>query len=166
MKSIAEQMSFYEAYHKNPLNKATHFIGIPAIIFSILIPMGWLSADIAGYSLTAAMLFTAVVLAYYYALDAALAAGMTVFILPTLFAAHLVARQSFTMGTAVFLLFFIGGWVFQLIGHGVFEKRRPALTDNLFQLVIGPIFMVAEVYFLLGFKKGLQAEVKRLEAAA
>ncbi len=166
MKSIADQMSFYEAYHKNPWNKATHFIGIPSIIFSILIPMGWISVEIGGYGITAAMVFVAIVLAYYYALDAALAIGMTLFIVPVLYAAHLAAQWPYGAGMALFLIFFVGGWIFQLIGHGMFEKRRPALTDNLFQMFIGPIFMVAEVYFLLGFKQELHAEVKRLEAAS
>ena len=37
MKPIEEHMAFYEAYHRHPLNKATHFIGIPLIVFSLLV---------------------------------------------------------------------------------------------------------------------------------
>jgi len=33
VKTVGEQMSTYEVYHKNPLNKLTHFLGIPLIIF-------------------------------------------------------------------------------------------------------------------------------------
>jgi hypothetical protein len=51
----------------------------------------------------------------------------------------------------------------QLVGHQVFEKRRPAFTDNAIQLLIGPLYFVAEVLFLLGFKQDLQREIQRLE---
>ena len=30
-------------------------------------------------------------------------------------------------------ILFVSGWVFQFVGHGLFEKRRPRLMDNLFQ---------------------------------
>ena len=39
VKSIAEQMSFYAAYHQDGRNKATHFIGVPAIMLSLFIPL-------------------------------------------------------------------------------------------------------------------------------
>jgi len=55
--------------------------------------------------------------------------------------------------------FFIGGWIFQLLGH-VFEGRKPALADNLFQIFVAPIFLVAEVFFALGLKHEVR---KRIE---
>ena len=33
-----ELLAKYEAYHKNRLNVATHFIGIPLIVFGLFIP--------------------------------------------------------------------------------------------------------------------------------
>lgn len=37
-------------------------------------------------------------------------------------------------------------WVAQFVGHGVFEKRAPALLDNLFQAIfMAPLFVVIEV---------------------
>jgi uncharacterized membrane protein YGL010W len=163
MKSIVEQMADYEAYHKNPWNKLTHVFGIPIIIFSILIPMGWLRIPLGPITLTGALIFAAVVLVYYYLLDAPLAAGMTAFLVPVLCAADVFSQRPWVTGAAVFVGAFVGGWILQFIGHAVFEKRRPAFTDNAFQLVIGPIYILAEIYFLLGFKRGLQSEVKRLE---
>ena len=41
MNTLEQQMALYAAYHRNRWNKLTHFIGVPTIIFSILIPMGW-----------------------------------------------------------------------------------------------------------------------------
>jgi uncharacterized membrane protein YGL010W len=54
----------------------------------------------------------------------------------------------------LFAVLFVGGWVFQLVGHA-FEGRRPALMDNLFQAFIGPMFMMAEVLMMLGLRRDL-----------
>ena len=68
------------------------------------------------------------------------------------------------LGALVFAICFGVGWVWQLIGHQVFEKRRPAFVDNIIQLLIGPLFFAAEILFALGMKEALRKEVGRLEA--
>ena len=80
MKSLEDQMSVYAAYHQDGRNKATHFIGVPAIIVGILVPMAWARFEVAGIALTLAAIFAAVVLAYYYVLDLSLGVTMTVVI--------------------------------------------------------------------------------------
>jgi uncharacterized membrane protein YGL010W len=162
MKSVQEHMSFYEAYHKHPLNKLTHFIGIPMIVFSILVPLSWPAIPVAGYAVTAAMALIAVVLTYYTLLDRAFGIAMALVLIPLLFAAHQVGQAPYLTGGLVFVGFFVVGWIIQIIGHVVFEKRRPALVDNLFQMVIGPLFLCAELFFMLGFKQELHQEVVQL----
>lgn len=161
MKSLEQQMAFYAAYHRNRWNKLTHFIGVPLIIFSILIPMAWLRLPFAGVELTAAMLFVAVVLVYYFVLDVPFALAMTIFMLPVLYAAGVVAGMPWQAGLAVFAATFIGGWVFQLVGH-VFEGRKPALADNLFQIFVAPMFLAAEAAFALGLRHDVQRRVEEL----
>lgn len=63
-------------------------------------------------------------------------------------------------GAAWFFVLFAGGWVVQLLGH-VFEGRKPALVDNLFQIFVAPIFLCAEIFFLLGYKPALHARVQQ-----
>ena len=70
MKTLDQQMAVYAAYHRNRWNRLTHFIGVPAIIFAILIPMNWVSL---GDGVSLAHLFLGAVLAYYFLLDAPLA---------------------------------------------------------------------------------------------
>ncbi len=36
------------------------------------------------------------------------------------------------------------GWIFQGIGHAVYEKRSPAFLRNLVHLLVGPAFLVNE----------------------
>lgn len=43
-------------------------------------------------------------------------------------------------------------WIAQFIGHGIFEKRAPALLDNLLLTLVAPNFVVLEVMFELGYK--------------
>ncbi len=149
-------MAVYAAYHRNRWNRLTHFIGVPAIIFAILIPMSWVSL---GEGLSLAHLFLGAVLAYYFLLDVPLALATAVAVGALFLAAKLAARTGITSGWIWFGVFFAGGWIFQLVGH-VFEGRRPALADNLFQIFIAPIFLVAEAFFALGLKRELLKKIE------
>jgi uncharacterized membrane protein YGL010W len=159
MKTMAEQMAFYAAYHRNARNRATHFIGVPAIAFAILIPMAWVAVSLGGGQVSLAMAFVFAVLAYYLRLDFLIGITAVIIFVPMLILAEWVAGLTLTTGLITFAVSFVGGWILQLIGH-VFERRRPALADNLFQVFVAPLFLIAEVYLALGFKKTLAAEVK------
>jgi len=151
-------MSFYAAYHQDGRNKATHFIGVPAIMLSLFIPLAWLRIDVAGFTLTAAMIFAAVVLVYYFILDVPLALAMLAVTGGLVWVGHQLAALS--TGWIWFGILFVGGWILQLVGH-VFEGRKPALADNLFQIFVAPIFLAAEVFFALGYNPRLHREVQR-----
>jgi uncharacterized membrane protein YGL010W len=169
MQTLEQQMGFYAAYHQDARNKATHFVGVPMIVFGLFIALGWARIEVGGVPLTAAMLLAAVVLAWYFVLDAPLAFAMLVVNGVLLYLADLVSRQPVGTGVVWFLVSFGGGWVIQLIGH-VWEGRKPALVDNLFQIFVAPIFLAAEVFFALGYKPALHAAVqeraRELRAAA
>ena len=160
MKTLEDQMAFYAAYHQDARNKATHFVGVPVIILSLFIPLAWLSVSVGGVTITAAMLFAGVVLAYYFVLDIALGLAMLVINALLIWAGHEIAALGTAQGWAWFAVLFVGGWILQLVGH-VYEGRRPALTDNLFQIFVAPIFLAAEVFFALGLKRPLHDEVQR-----
>jgi uncharacterized membrane protein YGL010W len=135
-------MAFYAAYHQDPRNKATHFVGVPLIMLALLVPLGWIRMELLGFEVTAAMLLAAAVLAYYFVLDVPLAARG--------------AAQGWTWFGALF----VGGWILQLVGHA-FEGRKPALADNLFQIFVAPVFLAAELFFALGWKPELHRAVER-----
>ena len=158
MKTIEDQMSFYAAYHQDARNKATHFIGVPAIMLSLFIPLAWIRLEVGGFVLTAAMLFAAVVLVYYFVLDVPLGLAMLVVTAILLWIAGGIASLGAAAGWTWFAILFVGGWILQLVGH-VFEGRKPALADNLFQIFVAPMFLAAEVFFALGYKRALQRRV-------
>ncbi len=159
MQSLEDQMAFYAAYHQNARNKATHFVGVPIIMLSLFIPLAWLRFDVGAITITAAMLFAAVVLIYYLVLDLALGIGMLVVTAGLVWLGAVLASQGTVQAWIWFSVLFIGGWELQLVGHG-FEGRRPALADNLFQIFVAPIFLCAELFFALGYKPRLHAAVQ------
>ena len=169
MKTLEQQMGFYAAYHQDARNKATHVVGVPAIMLSLYIPLAWLRFDVGGVAISAAMLFAAAVLVYYFLLDVPLALAMLVVSAVLVRMGDLIASQGMAQGWVWFGVLFVGGWIVQLVGH-VFEGRKPALTDNLFQIFVAPIFLAAEVFFALGYKPALHAAVqeraRRMRATA
>jgi uncharacterized membrane protein YGL010W len=164
MKTLEDQMSFYAAYHQDGRNKATHFIGVPAIMLSLFIALSWIRLEVGGVTLTAAMLFAAIVLIYYFVLDVPLALAMLVVTALLVFLGQRIADLGTAQGWAWFAVLFVGGWILQLVGH-VFEGRKPALADNLFQIFVAPIFLLAEVFFALGYKPELRKRVLQLSRA-
>jgi uncharacterized membrane protein YGL010W len=164
VKTIEEQMGFYAAYHRDPRNKATHFVGVPLIMLAILVPLSWLRLEAAGFELTAAMLLAAAVLGYYFVLDLPLALAMLVVIGGLIWLAEALAALGPGPGWAWAGVLFAGGWALQLAGHA-FEGRRPALADNLFQIFVAPIFLAAEAAFGLGWRRDLREKVLQLSRA-
>lgn len=77
----------------------------------------------------------------------------------TAFANHLTSTYKYN-SNVVAIAVEIFAWAAQFIGHGVFEKRAPALLDNLVQaLVLAPFFVFMEVLFKFGYRPELQKRV-------
>jgi uncharacterized membrane protein YGL010W len=156
MKSLYKQLTSYAAYHHDPRNKITHFIGVPLVTFAILVPMAWFRF---GYDpelpmISGATIFYVSVFIYYLRLDWTIALLQAPFTLTLLLLADWVGRLPFLVSLTVFLATFVGGWVIQLIGHA-WEGKRPALADNFLQIFNAPLFLVAEVLFQLGKRPDL-----------
>ncbi|MCX8064980.1 MAG: DUF962 domain-containing protein [Candidatus Hydrogenedentes bacterium] len=145
MKTLAEQVKFYGDYHKNPYNRLTHYFGIPIIIFSILLLLSWIRLPDTPFWLNGALVFIVLVSIYYFLLDWRVSILMATLVAPIFFLASYVGSGTWKLNITLFLVLFLGGWTLQIIGHSVFEKRKPAFTDNLVQLLIGPIFFVLEI---------------------
>jgi uncharacterized membrane protein YGL010W len=161
VKTLAEQMAVYAAYHRDATNKAIHFVFVPLIIWSamgLLIQAG--SVTLGNLEVTLAHAIAVALLAYYLSLDFPLGVAM-VFLFTLMLVTALQAQEAMAgRGWMVFLAVFAGSWVAQLVGHAAFEHRKPALADNVLQVFVAPIFVVAEWAFALGLRKPLQREVE------
>src|SRR3954465_14515326 len=107
-------MAFYAAYHQNRRNKATHFIGVPAIMLSLFIPLAWIKLRVGGLDITGATVLAGVVLIYYVFLDAMLALATAVLTAALVVAGAWLASLGTAVGWSAFAAFFIGGWILQL----------------------------------------------------
>ncbi|KAF7962486.1 hypothetical protein AWV80_21210 [Cupriavidus sp. UYMU48A] len=155
MKTLIEHLANYHAYHRNPRNVATHFIGIPMIVLAVttllgrpVMPLG----DGSAY-LTPAMVVYALSCLFYLRLSAGFGVAMAIVLALFLYAgAHLAALPTAAwVATGVGL--FVAGWIIQFIGH-YYEGRKPAFVDDLVGLLIGPLFLVAETAFACGLASG------------
>lgn len=145
----------YESYHRDPRNKFFHFLGIPTVIFSLLLALAWIRFTVLGLEISAATAFCLAVLVYYFWLEPRIALMVTLPVGGLLLAASLVANLPGDASVVWFWASFVLGWIFQLTGH-YFEGKRPALVDNFFQIFAAPLFLAVEVCFLLGLRHDLK----------
>lgn len=158
MTRLEKLLSQYAAYHLDKRNVATHFVGIPLIVFSIICLTAKADFIISGYSVTFALILMVLSTLYYLSLD--LFFGLLIGILFVLVypLAIRIADMSITYWLVGSILIFIVGWIFQFIGH-FYEKKKPAFTDDIIGLIIGPLFVMAEFIFAIGLRKELQRTV-------
>lgn len=155
-----EQLAMYSAYHRDGRNQATHHIGVPMIVFSLLV----LTSTVPLFTLESGRVTLAAlligILLLYYILNAPLIGVIATLIYGAgLYGAELMALEGSAYAVKAFAVLFVVGWIIQFAGH-VFEGRKPALFDNLTQVFIAPAFLIAEILFMLGLEGSLKAEVE------
>jgi uncharacterized membrane protein YGL010W len=136
---LQAHFSDYSAFHRTPGNKACHYVGIPMIVLSLFALLARVPLfEAGGFTLTLAELVILTATAYYLTLDAALAVMMLV-----VSVGLTVAGRMIPVPAAVVL--FVLGWVFQFVGHYVYEKKSPAFFRNFAHLLVGPLWILAKV---------------------
>ncbi|WP_321391768.1 DUF962 domain-containing protein [Emcibacter sp.] len=154
-----KQMAMYSAYHMDGRNQLTHYIGVPSIVVSLFMAFSWIDVFATnGMQVTFAMIFIAIILMFYLFSDLLIGLIAAAVFIPLLKASTYLAPLPDLAGWMWFAVLFVGGWIFQLVGH-VFEGRKPALLDNLFQIFMAPSFLIAEALFHLGLHRGLKEEI-------
>jgi uncharacterized membrane protein YGL010W len=163
MSAATDLMAQYAAYHRDRRNIATHLVGIPLIVFAIgalLARPAFAVAGMGGWALTPAALLWALSSLWY------LTRGNLVLGLATSLANLALIAAALPLGlldTTAWLAWSLGaffvGWVMQFIGH-YYEGKKPAFVDDLRGLLVGPMFVVGEALFALGWGKALLAEIE------
>lgn len=157
MKTLIDHLGQYAAYHRNPRNVFTHFIGIPMIVLAVttllarpVIPLG----D-GRMFLTPAIIVYVLSCLFYLRLSRAFGAAMVAILAAFVAAGAWLAAMPDAIWLGAGIGLFVAGWIIQFVGHH-YEGRKPAFVDDIVGLLIGPLFLVAETAFALGFARRLR----------
>ena len=160
MKTLIDHLANYAAYHRDARNVFSHFIGIPMIVLAVTtllarpaMPLG----DGAGY-LTPAMVVYGLSCLFYLRLSAGFGLAMTAILAGFVYVGGAIAALSTGAWLACGIGLFVAGWLIPFVGH-YYEGRKPAFVDDLVGLLIGPLFLVAEVAFAMGLARDTREAV-------
>jgi uncharacterized membrane protein YGL010W len=138
MRRVDELFGRYAEFHRNPTNKAIHWICVPLIVWSVF-GMLWAASPIAAFA-TATL-----ALGFYLWLSLPIATGMLLVLAAMAYPLTLLGSRVFPVCVGVFVL----AWIGQFIGHAI-EGRRPAFVDDVRQFLVGPAWLLADLYRRLG----------------
>ena len=150
----------YGAYHRDPHNRLTHYFGVPAIVYAILVLPALQTATIFGFTVQVDRIIVVPFVLFYLFLDLRLGLVLAAAFALLCGAAEATTQLGATVSRIIAGSVFIFGWALQFFGHYL-EGNRPALLTNLFQIVVAPIYLAAELSFGLGLRPGLRAETER-----
>lgn len=159
MKTLVDHLAQYAAYHRDRRNIATHFVGIPMILLAAATLLSRPGFEVLGVMLSPATAVSLASALFYWRLDARFGLVMTLVLGGALWFGQVLAIQATATWLSVGLGLFVVGWIIQFVGH-YYEGRKPAFVDDLIGLIVGPLFVVAELGFLLGLRDEVRREVE------
>ncbi|KAK4750753.1 hypothetical protein SAY87_004235 [Trapa incisa] len=158
--NLEKHFAFYGAYHSNKVNVLIHTLFVWPIFFSALVlfyftpsicelmgtqPQCFLARH--GLFLNFGFFFALAYSVFYLLMD--VKAGSLAALLCMacwVGASNLALTIGFSLAWKAVLATQLFCWTGQFIGHGFFEKRAPALLDNLAQaFLMAPFFVLLEV---------------------
>jgi uncharacterized membrane protein YGL010W len=160
MKNLIDHLSQYAAYHRDRRNIATHFVGIPLIVLAVAVLLSRPGLSAYGLWWSPASLTALTAMGFYLRLDLRFGGVMAALLLLCLWVGALLAEQSTAMWLAWGVGLFVLGWVIQFVGH-YYEGRKPAFVDDVMGLAVGPLFVVAELGFLLGCRDEVRKAIEQ-----
>ncbi len=159
MKTLTDHLAQYAAYHRDPRNISTHFVGVPMIVLAVATLLSGASFDLGTISISLAMLVTAATCIFYFRLDFRFGVIMTALLAITLIVANWLANLSASNWLLAGIGLFVIGWIIQFVGH-YYEGKKPAFVDDLVGLLVGPLFLVAEAAFALNLRLDVKEAVE------
>jgi uncharacterized membrane protein YGL010W len=155
MRTAEQWLNEYGSSHHNPTNEALHWVCVPVILWCVL---GFLWIAPFPGSIRAALPFvnwatlvTLLAVLYYASLSIPLAAGILPLLALMLWSIDALSRHAAAPMWLIFVSAFVLAWIGQFIGHAI-EKKRPSFFKDLQFLLIGPLWLLANLYRRLGIR--------------
>ena len=137
-RNVDRLLERYGEFHRNPANKAIHWVCVPLIVWSVLAAL-WTFSPLAVYAAIGVMTV------FYLWLSPPLALGMLGVMALMVWPLTLLGSHALIVSIAVF----VAAWIGQFIGH-ILEGRKPAFLEDVRSLLIGPAWLLADLYRRLG----------------
>jgi uncharacterized membrane protein YGL010W len=130
----------YASSHQHPTNRLTHKVAIPFIVLHIVAMLDWVKLVaipvLPGGVLTLGLVAWLLAAIWYLRADVKL--GLIV---------SAAMALCFPLGRMLpvwaVIAIAVSGWLIQLAGHAVWEKKSPSFLTNLVHALVGPLFFVA-----------------------
>jgi uncharacterized membrane protein YGL010W len=153
MRTAGQWLDAYGDSHRNHTNKVLHWICVPVIVWCVLgllwslpfpgvLRITFPAANWAGVTVLAALL-------YYAMLSPRLALGVLPLLLAMLWSIDAVDRHGAAPLWSICVALFVAAWIGQFVGHAI-EGKRPSFFKDLQFLMIGPLWLLADLYRRLG----------------
>lgn len=156
MTKIHALLNEYGESHKNPTNKAIHWICVPLIVMSIIglfwaIPRPAVFQEVGGAWLNWGTIFVGLAFVYYIVLSIPLTIGMVLVAGGMVAVNYLIATYIPLNIALVSLIIFVAAWIGQFYGHKV-EGKKPSFLKDVQFLLIGPLWLLSFIYRSVGIK--------------
>jgi len=155
MRTVHQWLNEYGESHRNATNKALHWICVPVILWSVAgllwslpTPHGM---DRLGPGVNWGTMAVAGALLYYARLSVPLSLGALPAMLAMLWSFALLDRAGFPPVWMACALMFLLAWIGQFVGHAI-EGRRPSFFKDVQFLMIGPLWLLADLYRRVGIR--------------
>jgi uncharacterized membrane protein YGL010W len=140
LRRIDDLFARYGESHRNPANKAIHWVCVPLITWSVL-------AALWTWSAAAAYVGIGLALAFYAWLSPSIALGMLAVLALMVYPLTLLHSNALTVAAVVFVL----AWIGQFVGH-LIEGRKPSFLEDVKFLLIGPAWLLGFIYRRAGIR--------------
>jgi uncharacterized membrane protein YGL010W len=155
MRTAAQWLDDYGDSHRNHTNKALHWICVPVIAWCVLGLLWSLPFPEGIRALHPAANWSSVAvcaaLIYYSLLSVPLALGALPLLVAFLWSIDRVDHSNAVPLWSICVFLFVIAWIGQFIGHAI-EGKRPSFFKDVQFLMIGPLWLLADVYRRLGVR--------------
>jgi uncharacterized membrane protein YGL010W len=156
------QLAYYANAHRDQVNSVMHMIGNPILFVAVVLPFCLLPVTVFGIHTSAAPLLVIPALILWTAWDVAIGLAIVVSSIPLLFAGGAIASHVSVLWVWIIAGgLFVLGWALQIVGHQLFEGKRPTLLDNPVQMLISPMYIFAKLFIALGLRPDLAAVLQQ-----
>ena len=150
--SVHHWLDEYARDHQNATNQAIHKVCVPIIVVSLIGLLWSIPVPAEFHAISPALnwgtTFLLAAMVYYLILSLPLALGMAPVVLAVVVIVNWLDGLAVPLWASSATLFVVA-WIGQFYGH-MLEGRRPAFFRDLQFLMIGPLWILADLYRRVG----------------